>query len=138
MAKVSLDQSQLERPYTFFLFKALADIYEAWNDGDSLYALSQACKLVVFLPNDIKEVLWGDKEAIQKDLVLARRSTSSNFYSTIITRNRNAKIVAMKYLEAFIDKMVRLLDSKGWLERGAMKPRYPTTKQLSVENIETR
>ena len=138
MAKVSLDQSQLERPYTFFLFKALADIYEAWNDGDSLYALSQACKLVVFLPNDIKEVLWGDKEAIQKDLVLARRSTSSNFYSTIVTRNRNAKIVAMKYLEAFIDKMVRLLDSKGWLERGAMKPRYPTTKQLSVENIETR
>jgi len=138
MAKVALDQSQLERPYTFFLFKALADIYEAWNEGNSLYALGQACKLVIFLPNDIKEVLWGDKEAIQKDLVLARRSTSSNFYSTIVTRNRNAKIVAMKYLEAFIDKMVRLLDSKGWLERGAMKPRYPTTKNLSVETIETR
>lgn len=136
MEKGSVGKTELERPYTFFLFKALSNIYAAWNEGDYLYALSQACKLVIFLPNDIKEVLWSDKETIQKDIGIARRSTDSNFFSTQIIRNRKAKTVAIHYLEPFLDKMVRLLDSKGWLERGAMRPRYPTTQKLSVDVIE--
>ena len=136
MATSSVDKTELERPYTFLLFKSLMGIQTAWNERDYLYALSQACKLVTFLPNDIKDVLWNDKEVIQKNITSAYRSTASNFYSTQLVRNRNAKKVAMKYLEPFLDKMIRLLDSKGWLERGALRPRYPGTKKLSVETIE--
>ena len=136
MATSNVDKSQLERPYVFFLFKALSNIYQVWIEGDELYALSQACKLVIFLPNDVKETLWHDKEAIQKDMRIARGKTATNFYTTNIVRNRNAKEVATKYLEAFMDKIVRLLDEKGWLERGAMRPRYPGAKKLSVETIE--
>jgi len=136
MATSLVDKTQLERPYTFLLFKSLMGIQGAWNEGDYLYALSQACKLVTFLPNDIKDVLWSDKEVIQKDITSAYRSAASNFYSTQLVRNRKAKRVAMKYLEPFLDKMIRLLDSKGWLERGALRPRYPGTKKLSVETIE--
>jgi len=138
MQKAPLDQSQLERPYTFFLFKSIAGIHESWINGDVRLALSEACKLVVFLPNDIKKALWSDRKQILHDLRWASGRTGSNFFTTQVVRNQQAKKVAYHYIEPFMDKMMRLLDAKGWLERGAMKPRYPTAKKLSVETIETR
>jgi len=137
MAKVSLDETQLERPYTFFLFKSIAGIHESWINGDVMYALSQACKLVSFLPTDIKNALWEDKQKIQKDMNKASRQQGTNYFTSQVISSRELKRVAHHHIEPFVDKMVRLLDEKGWLERGAMMPRYPTTKKLSVQSIET-
>ena len=136
MAQSSVDKTQLERPYTFFLFKSLAGIHEAWIENEFGEALSQACKLVVFLPNDIKDELWPEKESIKQEMNKAYRLQGMDFYTTQLRRNRVAKAVAFQRLEPFMDKMVRLLDDKGWLERGSLRPRYPGTKKLSVESIE--
>jgi len=136
MATPSVDKTELERPYTFLLFKSLMGIQTAWIENDFGEALSQACKLVTFLPNDIKDVLWSDKEKIQKNMNDIYGLKTHNFYSTHLVRNREANAYAHKCLEPFVDKMVRLLDEKGWLERGALRPRYPDKKKLSVEAIE--
>jgi len=80
MEKGSVDRTELERPYTFFLFKSLTGIHNAWDEGDNRLALSRACKLVVFLPNDIKDVLWPDKETIQKNMREISRETGTDFF----------------------------------------------------------
>jgi len=136
MAKVSVDETQLERPYTFFLFKSIAGIHESWIEGDVEGALKQACILVVHLPNDVKEVLWPLKEEIQRKMNRAYSLGASNFYQRYLIRAHEGKATAYQYLEPFMDKMIRLLDEKGWLERGALRPRYPDKKKLSVEAIE--
>lgn len=122
----------MERPYTAFLFKSVWLIFEAWDSNEYRLALSRACKLVVFLPNDIKEVLWPKKEEIQSELRKAYRKAGVDFFTTQVIRNRNARAVAFHYLEPFVDEMVRLLDEKGWLERGALRPSFTKEKKLSV------
>lgn len=132
MEKSSVDQTQLERPYTFFLFKGILGIYEAWNETEYEEAIKQALRLVVFLPTDIKEALWPKKQKIRKELNKAYRMQGVDFFTTHLVRNREARRVSAYYLEPFVDKMVRLLDEKGWLERGALRPKFMKDRKLSV------
>jgi len=127
-----VDQTYLEKPYTVFLFKGIMDIYEAWDEGNVEFALRRALRLVVFLPTDIKKALWPDKEKIEKDLAQAYKTQGVDWYTRQQNRNRAARRVAWYHIEPFVDEMVRLLDEKGWLERGALRPRYPGSKKLKV------
>lgn len=132
METTSVNKTQLERPYTAFLFKSLWLIFEAWDQDQYRLALSRACKLVVFLPSDIKEVLWPQKEKIQNAIRKASRTQSVDFFTTHLVKNRAALRVAGYYLEPFVDEMVRLLDEKGWLERGALRPRFQDKRKLGI------
>lgn len=127
-----LDQTQLERPYTFFLFKRIDQIYEAWDEADLELALRRALRLVVFLPNDIKDALWPKKEEITKKMRDTSQIQSVDFFTSHLVRNKASFRVAMFYLEPFVDEMVRRLDEKKWLERGALKPRFDKKRKLSV------
>ena len=136
MTVSSVDQTELERPYTFFLFKKLTDVYDAWDMDELVVSLERACRLVVFLPNDVKEALWVEREAIKKAMAKALSITKVDLFSSALARQNEARNVAFNHLEPFVDKMVRLLDEKGWLERGALRPRFPASRKLSVETIE--
>ena len=127
-----IDQTYLEKPFTIFLFKAYTSIYEKWVSGNIEGALTEALKLVVELPTDVKEALWKDKKKIEQDLDKAYRTQGVDWYTRQQNRNRAARRVAQHYIEPFLDKMTRLLDAKGWLERGALRPRYPSSKKLRV------
>jgi len=127
-----VDQTYLEKPFTIFLFKAYTSIYEKWVEGNLEGALTEALKLVVELPTDVKEALWKDKKQIEKDLDKAYRTQGVDWYTRQQNRNRAARRVAHYYIEPFLDKMTRLLDAKGWLERGALHARFEKKRKLSV------
>lgn len=127
-----LSQSYLERPYTVFLFKALGSIYEKWVGNNPEGALTEALKLVVTLPTNVKEKLTEEKKRIEIAIANAYRRHGSDYYTRQQNRNREAKRVAHRELEPFMDKMTRLLDQKGWLERGAIKPRFQTKRKLKA------
>jgi len=127
-----VDATYLEKPYTVFLFKGIMDIYEAWDEGNVEFALRRALRLVVFLPSDIKKALWDDKKRIEKDLGQAYKTAGVDWYTRQQNRNRAARRVAGYYIEPFVDEMVQLLDEKGWLERGALRPRAKGHGKLSI------
>jgi len=116
----------------FFLFKQIDRIYDAWDEGDYEHALSRALRLIVGLPTDIKEALWDEKQEITKELNQAYSSQGVDFFTTHLVRNREGKRVSMMRLGPLMDKMIRLLDEKKWLERGALKPRYETKTRLTA------
>jgi len=120
-----------ERPYVGFLFKTYTRAYESWVFGDPEGALRELLKLVVGTPTNIKEKLWDDKRKIEKDLMQAYRAAGVDWYTRQQNRNRQARRVADYHIEPFFDKITRLLDEKGWLERGAMRPRYPSKRRLT-------
>jgi hypothetical protein len=127
-----LAQSYLEKPYTVFLFKAITSIYEKWVNDDPEGALRELLKLVVATPTDVKKKLWEEKKKIEKDLAQAYKTQGVDFYTGHLVRNRAARRVAHCYIESFFDKVTRLLDEKGWLERGALKPRFDSKTKLSA------
>jgi len=86
----------------------------------------------VATPIDVKEVLWDDKKQIEKDLNQAYRTAGVDWYTRQQNRNRAARRVANYYIEPFFDKVTRLLDEKGWLERGALRPRAKGHGRLSI------
>lgn len=128
----TLDATQLEKPYTFFLFKSLTGIYEAWDEGNPEQSLKRALRLVVFLPTDIKKALWNKKIEIHKEFASARRLQGSSWFSSQKARNTASLQIAIRHLEPFVDEMVKLLDDKGWLEKGALRPRFDKTRKLKV------
>jgi len=83
-------------------------------------------------PTDIKEALWDEKQEITKKLNQAYRSQGVDFFTTHLVRNREGKRVSIMRLGPLMDKMIRLLDEKKWLERGALRPRFPEKKKLKV------
>lgn len=122
----------LEKPYTNLLFKGIMSIYQKWVEGRVEAALSEALILVVELPTDIKEKLWPKKKEIEEQLKNAYRTSGVDWYTRQQNRNRAARRVASFYIEPFMDTMTRLLDEKGWLERGALKARYEKKTKLTA------
>jgi len=122
--------------YIGLLMGIIHQIWTAWDDEDLELGLKRACRLYYLMVDKLKEQLSDDVERITKEMNRAYRLQGVDFYTTQLKRNRVAKAVAFQRLEPFMDKMVRLLDDKGWLERGSLGPRYPGTKKLSVESIE--
>jgi len=127
-----LDPSFLERPYTHLLFKGLMSVYEKWVNRYVEDALDEALILVVMLPTDIKEAMWEKKMQIHKDLNRAYNVQGSDFFLTHLRRNRTAQKVATIHIGPFVDDMVRRLDEKQWLERGALRPTRPSKGKMGV------
>jgi len=128
-----LDQTFLEKPYTGFLFKALYGIYEAWDEGDLRKALHRATRLIVFLPTDIKNALWPKRKSIVAEMNRAYGRNGVDWFTSQSVRNQSANRVAYRFLEPFVNQIVTLLDSKGWLEKGALRPRFKKAVPLSAK-----
>jgi len=127
-----LDPSFLERPYTHLLFKGLMSVYEKWVMNYTVDTLEEALKLVTFLPTDIKEVMTPKIKEITKDLRQAYSVDGSDFFLTHLKRNRTAQKIAIFHIGPFLDEMVRRLDQKEWLDRGALRARFQKKKKLGL------
>lgn len=105
------------RPYIAFLMDKVNKIYDAWDEGDLELALSRACRLVTFLPRAIKEQLRGDEKTITKYMNAAYGLETGIWYTTQLIQNRRTRQIAQLFLEPFVDKMIDLLDERGYLEK---------------------
>jgi len=113
----------LQYSFSGFLWKSLDKIQEAWLDqNDPLTALYRATSLVNYLPIPIKKELEPYVQQIQKDINDSFSVNSTDFQTTRIMRNRTAMLKAQRYLPLFMDKMLSLLDARGYLERGFYSP----------------
>jgi len=109
----------LQYSFSGFLWKQLDAIQEAWLDqNDPLTALYRATTLVNYLPIPIKKELEPYVEEIEKDVNKSFHIHAADFQSTQIIRNRAAMLKAQKYLPMFMNKMLNLLDARGYLEKG--------------------
>lgn len=104
--------------YRGFLAGRLVEIWSAWDEGDLELSLRRACRLVTFLPRALKKQLREDRDKITKEMNSVYGLTGVDFYTTHLTRNRQVNRVAMLYLEPFADKILNLLDERGYLEKG--------------------
>jgi len=121
------------RPYVAFLMDKVNKIYDAWDEGNLELALSRACRLVTFLPRGLKKELRSDEETITKWMNGAYGLETGIWYTTQLTQNRRALQIAQVFLKPFVDKMIDLLDQRGYLERA----RAPVESNVPPEFFET-
>ena len=100
--------------YDSLIFGILIKIYEAWDEGNLQHALRRACMMVTFLTRDMKKKLKDHREQILEEMAKAQGVKGYDFHNEQINRNRNARRVAMIYLEPFVDKITDLLDEAGY------------------------
>ena len=103
--------------YISFLMGRLIEIWEAWDSGDPEFALRKACRLVIFLPRDLKKEMQHEVELVTKEMNAAYNLSGSDFFNTHLVRNRYGRRVATEGLPPFLDKMIDLLDERGYLEK---------------------
>jgi len=73
--------------------------------------------LVLFLPQDLKKELQEEANIITKEINKAYNVQSVDFYTGHLVRNRLARNIATNRLPQFLDKMIELLDQRGYLEK---------------------
>ena len=109
----------LQYSFSGFLWKQLDNIQTSWDEGDVVRATWRTLTLVKYLPVAIKEELKPIADQIAKELNQAPEVVEGHdFHTEMILKNKAAQAVAQKYLGAFINKMMTLLDQRGYLERG--------------------
>jgi len=116
--------------YISFLMGRLTEIWQAWDSGDPEFALRKSCRLVLFLPRDLKKKMREDVQLISKEMNWAYNLNSADFFTTNLIRNRQGRMTAARRLPPFIDKITDLLDERGfYLEKvkeyriGRFRPR---------------
>lgn len=96
-----------------FLWGEIGKIREAENEGDILTALNRACSLVKYLPVNVKEKLEDNVQQITELVNKNFTIESSDFQTTMLLRNQQATESAHRYLNIFMQKLMRLLDERG-------------------------
>jgi len=109
-----------------FLWSEIGKIREAENEGDLLIALNRACSLVKYLPISVKEQLQENVNQITELVNKNFNIESSDFQTTMLLRNRQANDSAQRYLKAFINKLMMLLDERGIYMEYKRKKQIPS------------
>lgn len=84
----------------------------------------------VLTPRKIKKRLQHDVEVIWKALNKAYSSQGTDFFTGQMVRNRNAKKVAIRYVDPFLSKLSDLLDEAGYYERTSTRLQSSDFKKL--------
>ena len=103
--------------YISFLMGRLIEIWQAWDGNDPEFALRKAIRLVLFLPKDLKKKMEDEANSITKEINQAYNVGGVDWYTRQQNRNRAARSIAVQRLPSFLDKMVELLDERGYLEK---------------------
>jgi len=119
--------------YSSFLIRRLEEIWQAWDNGNLEESLRRALRLVVFLPKKLKKKLGEEKKTITKDLNAAYRVQGVDWYTRQQNRNREARRVAMLFLEPFVNEMTDWLDERGYFERASRRLQASDFKKLESE-----
>ncbi len=112
----------LQYSFSGFLWKRLDEIQVCWSQGDFATAIWRASNLVTFLPDVIKRELEPDIKEIKEKMNRSYQVGGSDFHTTMSLRNKTAEQVAQTCLNGLMNKMLSLLDARGYLERGAYTP----------------
>jgi len=108
----------LQFNFSNFLWRSLASIHAAEDEGDYMTALMRALSLVKFLPAKIKNELRDDVLRIESELRrVSRCNIRGHHYTRMLVRNRLLQNKAYRFYDAFVSKMIELLDERGYLER---------------------
>lgn len=124
---MSVEPEEITPTYSSFLITHLHKISTAWDDGDPYLALARTIRLVYFLPTDFKKLLFPKMDVIQKELNKASRISGYDFFTNQQMRNRALNGIARRRLPTFLDKVVELLDERGYLEK--KRPKVPEGKE---------
>jgi len=114
---VGREVKDVKATYIGFVMRRLEEIWRAWDEDKPEVALSQAVRYVLFAPTTMKKDIIGEANRIIKEINQAYDVKAGDFYSTQLAQNKRARQVALKHLPGFIDKLVQLMDKRGYLER---------------------
>jgi hypothetical protein len=109
-----------------FLWSEIKAIRDEEKEGNILGALNLACSLVKYLPVNVKEKLEDNVQQITELVNKNFNIESSDFQSTMLLRNRQVNDLAQRYLKAFMNKVMRLLDDSGIYMEYKRKREIPT------------
>lgn len=117
MSDIGKEVKAVMPTYISFLMGRLIEIWKAWDGNDPELALRKGCRLVLFLPRDLKQQLQEEVSLISKEMDWAFSLKSADFFTSHLTRNRTKRRLAERRLPPFLDKMTDLLDERGYLEK---------------------
>ena len=103
-------------------------IGDTWRSIETLFSI---------LPPSIYNEVEDDYNRIIKLLNNANNGSSVDFLQMVESNAACCEILET-YAFPFFRNMYYLLYKGNYLEKGALQPRYPTKKTLSVETIETQ
>ena len=126
MSYKSAEAKAVSTSFQGFLWSEIGKIREAENEGDLLTALNRACSLVKYLPVSVKEELQENVNQITELVNKNFNIESSDFQTTMLLRNRQANDSAQRYLKAFINKLMMLLDERGIYMEYKRKKQIPS------------
>ena len=130
---MSLEPAQeIQHSFQSFLWKHLDLIDTALDNEQYGLAASRACRLILFMPLDVKKQMEKDRAIIIRELTQASSVGGASFHIKHLNRSKNVSSVALHYLPDFIDKLTALLDAKGYLEQKPMSPRHRDKTTLRV------
>lgn len=98
--------------YYNLIIDKLNKIYEAWDNNNQTLALTRAMRLIPFLPRKIKKQIIQDKDNIQKQFDAISGTKGYNLSNAAELANYRIKMIAVKEVEPFINKLTDLLDQE--------------------------
>jgi hypothetical protein len=114
----------LQNTFGAFLWRRLEEIQQSWSEGNFQMAIWRALNLVIFLPITIKKELEENVEEIRGLMSRSYKVEAADFHTSMLVKHRSADQEAQRCLTVFMDKMLALLDQRGYLERSS----FPTPK----------
>ena len=128
--KKDVEPQQIMPTYSGFLIDKLNKISETWDNGDQEHALHRTCRLVYFLPTDLKKVLFPKMAIINDKMNKACSLGGMDSFTTQRKRNNAMEKIAVKELPSFLDQLVQLLDQRGYLEKAGRRLKSDDFKKL--------
>ena len=126
-----IEPGKVQPTYAGFVILRINEIWSIWAEGDDVKALVLALRFAdTFMVRKIKKRLQDDVEIIRKDLNKAYSSHGTDFFTSQIIRNRNAKKVAARYLGSFLSELSDLLDASGFFEKATTRLKSSDFKKL--------
>jgi hypothetical protein len=120
----------LQYSFSSFFWRNIIGAQEKWDEGDVYGAIYRALGLVIYLPIPVKKQLEKDRDKIQNLLNGCSNLEAHDFQTTMLLRDKQLNKVARHYFPEFINKMMTLLDKRGYLERGLLPaPKYANPKK---------
>jgi hypothetical protein len=96
-----------------FLWTAITKIEQYEDEGDYAAALNKACRLIKYLPVNVKKKMEQDVEQITTFMNNIFQTKGGDFYTSMLGRNHQLTNDASALLKQFMNKLMMLLDERG-------------------------
>lgn len=120
--------------YSSFLASTYHSLMELWMNGDIMDFWQGIRGFATFLPVEIKDKVAPQIEAVRKELYRKLNNIQRiDFYIAGVASSKTTKNVLNRHSLPILDQIMRLLDERGYLEKGGRYLKQEDFQKLKEE-----